>query len=102
MSLLLLSSRQAVIRAIEECDRMGRDRFLEHYGFFRARSYFLRWKGRLYDSKAIAGVAYGFEFPQSGPLRPSDFCGGKSTVQAKLEALGFTLEVHEPKAARED
>ena len=101
MTLPHLSSRQAVIRAIEEYDRMGRDRFLKHYGFARARAYLVRWKGRLYDSKAIAGVAHGIEFPDLGPLRSSEFEGGRETVQAKLEALGFVVEVHKPRIAQE-
>jgi hypothetical protein len=63
MSLGDISSREAVLRAIHEYDRMGRDAFLEHYKFKRARAYFLLHEDRYYDSKAILGVAHGFQFP---------------------------------------
>ena len=42
----------------------------------RARAYFLYENGRYYDSKAIVGVAHGYEFPEEGPLHPADFSGG--------------------------
>jgi 5-methylcytosine-specific restriction protein A len=93
MSLGDLTSRDAVLRAVAECDRLGRDAFLDKYGFGRARSYFLDYNGRRYDSKAIAGVAYGYQFPADGPLKASQFSGGNNTVKAKLEALGFEVRV---------
>jgi hypothetical protein len=49
--------------------------------------------GRLYDSKAILGVAHGYEFPDQGPLRGAQFTGGQATVQPKLEELGFEVRV---------
>ena len=51
----------AVIKAIQEFDQLGRDAFLKKYGFRKAQSYDLRINGRSYDSKAIAGVAHGYE-----------------------------------------
>ena len=45
-----------------------------------------------YDSKAIAGAAYGFQYPQRGALRSEDFSGGENTVRALLEGLGFSFE----------
>lgn len=86
-------TREAVLQALRECDQMGRDRFLEHYGFKRARSYYLSFDGTLYDSKAILGVAHKYQFPSDGPLRPINFSGGRSTVQAILERLGFQVVV---------
>src|SRR5262249_20738813 len=54
--------------------------------------YFLRGPtGQMYDSKAIAGVAYGYEFPDRGPLQADDFSGGEVTVKARLEQLGFQV-----------
>src|SRR3954463_14397372 len=44
-----------------------------------------------YDSKAIAGVAVGKQFPSEGPLRSDQFSGGDATVRAKLESLGFRV-----------
>jgi 5-methylcytosine-specific restriction enzyme A len=83
----------AVRAAIRECEEMGRDRFLEHYGFKRARSYYLVFEGKFYDSKAILGVAHRHQFPGTGPLKPSDFSGGKDTVKPRLESLGFEVVV---------
>lgn len=86
-----LTSPDAVRRAARECDRLGRETFLEKYGFSEALRYFVRIDGKEYDSKAIAGVAYGFEHPRLGPLAPSEFSGGKATVQRALERLGFEV-----------
>jgi hypothetical protein len=91
MALSDLTSREAVRRAIEEFDRLGRDAFLEKYGFGKARAYFLVEDGRHYDSKAIVGAAYGFQFPDRGPLRAREFSGGEATVRARLEELGFEV-----------
>jgi hypothetical protein len=88
-----LSSRAAVLQAIAECDRLGRDAFLEKYGYGPARRYFLEHKSRRYDSKAIVGVAFGFQFPDEGPLANTQFSGGASTVQRKLEELGFSVAI---------
>jgi hypothetical protein len=81
------------VTAVEEFDRLGRDAFLEKYGFGRARRYFLSFRGHLYDSKAIVGVAYGIQFPAKGTLRPHRFSGGAATVQRKLEDLEFEVVV---------
>ena len=86
-----LTSRTDVLQAIAECDRLGRDEFLKKYGHGRARSYPLRLNAREYDSKAIAGVAFGFEHPHLGPLRSDEFSGGAATVQRRLIALGFDV-----------
>lgn len=91
MSLSNLTDRRAVLKAIDEFDDRGRREFLEKYGFGEARSYYLLYKGRQYDSKAIAGVAHGIENPNLGPLKASEFSGGASTVKKKLENLGFAV-----------
>ena len=91
MPLSELTSAIAVRRALAEFDRLGRDAFLDQYGFGRAREYFVQQDGRFYDSKAIAGVAFGFQHPDRGPLRARDFSGGEATVEAKLEELEFTV-----------
>jgi hypothetical protein len=49
---------EAVRQAIAEFDSLGRDSFLNTYGFGKARGYFLVHNGQAYDSKAIAGVAH--------------------------------------------
>jgi 5-methylcytosine-specific restriction protein A len=78
MSLGQISSRQAVLDAVREYDSLGRTRFLRQYGFGRARSFFLKIGDRLYDSKAIVGVAHRNQFPSSGTLRSSEFEGRAS------------------------
>ena len=93
MSLTDITSRQAILDAIAECDRLGRPAFLQRYGFRPARDYHLVEGGRVYDSKAIVGVAHKYQFPAHGPLRATDFSGGFATVQRLLESLGFTLRV---------
>jgi hypothetical protein len=92
MPLSALSERNAVLQAMKEYDEIGRDSFLEKHKYGRARGYFVVHDGKRYDSKAIAGVAVGIQFPSEGPLRATDFSGGEATVKAKLEELGFRVE----------
>jgi hypothetical protein len=79
----------AVLAAIEEYDRLGRDAFLSKHGFGAAREYFLQIDGRLYDSKAILGVAYGHQYPDRGPLQHTQFTSRQRAVVRRLEELGF-------------
>ena len=88
---LNLTSRKAVLQAITEFDKLGRDEFLSHHHFGKAREYFLLLNGNRYDSKAIAGVAHGYEYPNLGPLTAAAFSGGELTVKLTLGALGFTV-----------
>src|SRR5262245_29092630 len=66
-------TRDSVLQAIEEFDRLGREPFLRTYRFGPARQYFLIHDGHQYDSKPIAGAAHQFAVPSVGPLRGSDF-----------------------------
>ena len=84
-----LSSRQAVLDAIAECDQLGREAFLEKYGFKHSRLYLLKHNENFYDSKAIAGVAVGKQFGTS--LKAKEFSGGMQTVVPALRTLGFEL-----------
>lgn len=81
----------AVLEAVREFDRIGRDAFLKKYNFGKATEYFLVVDGKRYDSKAIIGAAHGYQFPNLGPLKR--FSGGKETVKPKLEAMRFRVEV---------
>jgi 5-methylcytosine-specific restriction protein A len=60
-------TRESVRQALDEFDRLGRDRFLKDHGFGKARGYYLIDRGQPYDSKAIAGVAHGY-LPGQQPL----------------------------------
>jgi hypothetical protein len=88
-----LRSPAAVQAALDEFSRAGRVAFLEHYGFGRSRDYLVRnpRTGELCDSKAVVGAAFGYEYPEQGPLRPGDFSGGAATVVPRLQALGFEV-----------
>ena len=93
-SLSRLSSRLAVLEAIKEYDNLGKETFLEKYGFGEARNYVLVHEEREYDSKAIAGVACKHQF--GTPLLAAEFSGGQATVQKKLQSLGFVVRGSRP------
>jgi hypothetical protein len=78
-------TRPAVLAAIDEHDRLGRDAFLRRYGFGPVRDYRLLFDGREYPSKAIAGVAHQFTAPRAEPLTAAEFSGGRDTVKRTLE-----------------
>lgn len=85
-----VTSRKAVLAAIEECDRIGRDAFVARYGYRPARDYVLFHEGQEYDSKAILGVAYRHQF--GGPaLRYDQFSGGRGGAGGHLARLGFSV-----------
>lgn len=90
---LSLLTRQAVMAALDEFERLGREEFLQRHGFGPARDYFVRHpvSGALCDSKAIAGVAYGLVAPTGEHLRAIDFSGGAATVAKVLRDLGFEM-----------
>lgn len=88
-----LTEPAAVQAALDEYLRLGQATFLERYGFGRSSGYVVRdprsrqWA----DSKAIAGVALGLQFPAEGPLRAAQFSGGSATVVRRLTSLGFEV-----------
>ena len=84
-------TRESVEKAITTFDQLGRIIFLEKYGYKPAKGYFIEFGGRRYDSKAVAGVAYGFVRPDLGPLKWDDFSGGEREVRQRLEKLGFIV-----------
>jgi hypothetical protein len=61
-----ITDPDAVVRAVQEFDAVGRRAFLARYRFGEARQYFLSMHGKLYDSKAIIGAAHGYQFPEKG------------------------------------
>src|SRR4051794_5485856 len=88
-------SRTAIERAIAEYDELGRDAFLSKYGFGRATSYALIVDGREYDPKAIAGVAYGFDHPDEGILKNTEFNGGHQ-LRSAYRPAGFDVVLRTP------
>lgn len=85
--LVLLTSAEAVREAIAEYDELGRDTFLETYGYRHSRLWPLEFNGRTYDSKAIVGAAFGKQ--HGTPLKWTEFKGGLDTAISLLNRLGF-------------
>ena len=96
MGLSNITNREPVLAAIEEYDRIGRDPFLQKYGFGGSRRYWLVHDGNRYDSKAIVGAAHGYAQRDLRPMQARDFSGGAATVQRLLEGLDFRVEVDSP------
>src|SRR5919108_6204894 len=92
MALEEVTSAEAVRAAMAEFDSLGRDAFLKKHRYGTAIRYFVREGARKYDSKAIYGVAYGYQYPDRGALSNQAFSGGEATVKRRLEALGFEVE----------
>jgi hypothetical protein len=61
-------TRPDVMRAIDEYDRLGPERFFSAHGFAPTTTYDLVWNERPYPPKAILGTAY--ELPPAGDLPP--------------------------------
>jgi hypothetical protein len=83
-------TRDDVVRAIDEYDRLGPEQFFSRHGFGESRSYELIWDKHHYPHKAILGTAY--EFATGQRLAPGDFEGGKSGAVKVLGKLGFDVE----------
>jgi len=90
MALRDLTDSFAVLQAINEFRELGEDAFLAKYGFERSRRILIALEGDTFPSKAILGAAHGFQFPEAGPLKPSEFSGGRVTTD-KARQLGFEV-----------
>jgi len=92
------------LAALDDFQRLGREAFLGRYGFGRSHDYFVidPRTGVEADSKAIAGVAFGLQFPELGPLRSADFSGGDATIGTQLQSLGFTIRHRSAQRRSED
>src|ERR1051326_4467109 len=87
-------TRDDVLRAMQEYDRLGPERFFSEHGFARTTTYELVWDERRYPPKAILGTAY--EFATGQRLASGDFEGGKTGAVKVLGELGFTIEPRRP------
>ncbi|MFI5563347.1 HNH endonuclease [Amycolatopsis japonica] len=83
-------TQDALLSAIRQHDDLGREAFLDRYGFGPARTYLLIHEGKEYDSKAITGVAHGY-LPGRDPLPAAEFSGGLETVVKLLRDRGFEV-----------
>jgi len=77
-------------------------RFLNRYGFGHVREFTLRYHGLEYDSKAIVGVAHGYQFSEAGPLKSSAFSGGIASSGAATKAFALGFDVDGKKRRRTD
>jgi hypothetical protein len=83
-----------VLRAIQEYDQLGPERFFSGHGFAPTTTYDLVWDKRRYPPKAILGTAY--EFATGQRLASGDFEGGKTGAVKVLGELGFTIQPRRP------
>lgn len=90
MSARAVTERSAVLRAIEECAALGREAFLERYGFARSTQYELVHEGKPYDPPAIVAVAHREQ--HGSLLGPTEMKG----ILGVLRALGFEIVDHKP------
>jgi hypothetical protein len=87
-------TRAEVLRAIQEYDRLGPEKFFAAHGFAPTTTYDLVWEERRYPPKAVLGTAY--EFATGERLASGDFEGGKSGAVRVLGNLGFDIQPRRP------
>jgi hypothetical protein len=83
-------TRDDVMRAIQDYDRLGPEAFFAAHGFAPTTTYDLVWDDRRYPPKAILGTAY--EFSTGRRLGSGDFEGGKAGAVKVLGNLGFSVQ----------
>jgi hypothetical protein len=83
-------TREDVLKAIHEYDRLGAEQFFSAHGFGPTTTYDLVWSAQRYPPKAILGTAY--EFATGKKLDSGDFEGGKAGAVTILEQLGFNIK----------
>ena len=86
-------TRDHVVRALQEYDRLGPEKFFSAHGFAPTTTYDLVRDERRYPPKAILGTAY--ELATGRRLASGDFEGGKSGAVKVLGQLGFTVRPRE-------
>src|SRR5271166_4543039 len=91
-------TRDDVLRAMQEYDRLGPEPFFSEHGFAPTTTYELVWDERRYPPKAILGTAY--ELATGQHLASGDFEGGKTGAVKVLGKLGFTIKAIQRPAAR--
>jgi hypothetical protein len=83
-------TRDNVLHAIHEYDRLGSEQFFSKHGFAPTTTYELILDGRRYPPKAVLGAAY--EFATGKKLGSGDFEGGKTGAVRVLKNLGFSVK----------
>ncbi len=89
--ILKLTSREAVMKAMEEYDKLGSEEFLHKYHFENTKgNLYIEYEGKCYLCKPIAGVAYGYQYPDQGNLMADEDEDGVISTRALAE-FGFTI-----------
>ena len=81
-------TREHVLAAIDEYDRIGEKAMLNKYGGGPAEQYFLHHNDQLYNQKLIYRVAH--QLSGQGALPPEGI--SSTQTRSRLEQLGFTVE----------
>lgn len=90
MANLTKITREGILAAIEECERIGESNFVTRYRCRPSNRYMVEHRGGLYPSKPI--VCSAFAHSTGGlPLSPRDFSGGPSRLGGVFERNGFAL-----------
>ena len=87
-------TRDDVLRAMQDYDRLGPERFFSKHGFAPTTTYDLVWETRPYPPKATLGTAC--ELATGERLASGDFEGGKTGAVKVLGELGFTVQPRRP------
>ncbi|MEU6079027.1 HNH endonuclease [Streptomyces sp. NPDC047108] len=94
-------SRDDILKTLEEYEHLGREAFLNMYGYGEANTYLLVHDGKEYDSKAIAGVAH--KHQHGAPLTNKQLSGGVGHAVDWLRREGFTVRPsRSPKWTRDE
>ena len=80
-------TRDDVLAALEEFDRLDGDAMLRQYGGGRSRRYWICFNGRHYDQKLIYRAVH--ELSGRGRLPSTDIDAGRT--RRRLETLGFRI-----------
>lgn len=86
-----IKTKESILEAINEYDKLGKKAFLEKYNYKESTKYFLYYNNKLYDSKAIVGVSYKYEYPTEKYLSNVEFSGGVNTVVNLLNSFDFIV-----------
>jgi len=89
IKIAMLSSKEAVLKAIEEYKALGCDALLEKYNVKRIKKCELLYNNEKYDIRAIVAAAYVYQFGTPFEKIKSN-SGAKFAIQA-LKNLGFEI-----------
>ncbi|WP_406093232.1 HNH endonuclease [Kitasatospora purpeofusca] len=94
-------SRDDILKTLQEYDELGRQAFLDLYGYKEARKYLILHDGKAYDSKAVAGVAH--KHQHGRPLACGELSGGLGHAVEWLKREGFRIGAsRSPKWTRDE